>query len=99
MYSVDCSTPLILKPTPKMATVSLLVTIILFAVGAESFPLMNLYGYVQTHYNTHFYTYNTSIIGYAARGITDRNGYKSEGIVCLLDSDGSGKNYKFLILF
>ena len=34
MYSVDCSTPLILKLTPKMATVSLLVTIILFAVGA-----------------------------------------------------------------
>ena len=75
----------------KFMILGLFVTIPLLTIGVESFPLMNLYGYVHKNYNTHLYTYNASIIGYAVRGITGRNSYMSEGIVCLLDSDNSGK--------
>ena len=79
----------------KFMTVGLFVTILLFGLGVESFPLMNLYGYVQNQIGIHLYTYNTSIIGYAVPGITGNRGYKSEGIVCLLDSDNSGKKIQY----
>ena len=75
----------------KFMILGLFVTILLLTIGVESFPLMNLYGYVHRDYNTHLYTYNASIIGYAVRGRTGLRKYMSEGIVCLLDSDSSGK--------
>ena len=71
---------------------SLLVIILLVTVGIESFTLLPLYGYVQKDYHTHLYTYNTSIIGYTVPGHIGRHGYRSEGIVCLLNSDKSGKH-------
>ncbi|XP_019855646.1 PREDICTED: uncharacterized protein LOC109584372 [Amphimedon queenslandica] len=74
----------------KFMTVGLFVSIFLFGLGVESFPLMNLYGYVHSQFGTHLYTYNTSIIGYAVPGRIGVNSYRSEGIVCLLDSDNSG---------
>ena len=72
---------------------SLLVIILLVTVGIESFTLLPLYGYVQETYHTHLYTYNASIIGYTYPGNVGRHGYKSEGIVCLLNSEGSGKHF------
>ena len=72
---------------------SLLVIILLVTVGIESFTLLPLYGYVQEDYHTHMYTYNSSIIGYTVPGHKGLYGYISEGIVCLLNSEGSGKHY------
>lgn len=75
----------------KFIALSLFVTIFLLTIEVECFPLMNLYGYVRKTFNTHLYTYNTSVIGYAVRGRTGLRDYISEGIICLLDSDNSGK--------
>ena len=70
-----------------------LLVILLVTVGIESFTLLPLYGYVHDKYHTHMYTYNSSIIGYTVPGHNGRYGYTSEGIVCLLNSEGSGKHY------
>ena len=67
---------------------SLLVIILLVTVGIESFDFLPLYGYVHKNYHTHLYTYNSSIIGCRVPGHVGRHGYKSEGIVCFLNSDG-----------
>ena len=77
---------------------SLLVIILLVTVGIESFTLLPLYGYVRESSRTHFYTYNTSIIGYTIPGRKGL-GYISEGIVCLLNSDSSGKYAVYTIVF
>ena len=77
---------------------SVLVIILLVTVGIESFTLLPLYGYVRRSSHTHLYTYNASIVGYAYPGHIGAYGYISEGIVCLLNSEGSGKYYILLYL-
>ena len=67
---------------------SLFVIILLVTVGIESFDFVPLYGYVHQNYHTHFYTYNSSIIGCRVPGDKGAYGYISEGIVCFLISDG-----------
>ena len=71
----------------------ILVIILLVTVGIESFTLLPLYGYVHRSSHTHLYTYNASIIGYTYPGHIGAYGYRAEGIVCLLNSEGSGKHY------